>query len=258
MAVRTSQEPVVVRAADAPVGPVVHDGRTAADLEAEISAHPHGRVPRELRFRHVVLVATELFVAHGFAGTSMDDIAERAGVSKPVVYDLVGSKEQLFAEVMTRAADELATRVAAAVDATDDDDRKLYAGALAFFRFVEERRAAWSSLLSADAGPVSLAVAHLRQRQAASVAGLLGANARAAGVAVDEVILEGFAHAVNGASEALAAWWQEQPSLRAEDLAALVTLLVGPGMASIEARVGGAVGRDDIEHAGGRRGAKDS
>ncbi len=73
------------------------------------------RVPREVRIPQIARIAEDLFGQFGYQGTSMDDVARLAGISKPVVYDLVGSKEELFRLCMARSADELATRVASAV-----------------------------------------------------------------------------------------------------------------------------------------------
>src|SRR5689334_17478797 len=84
-------------------------------LESDVAAYPRGRVPREVRRRHVIALATELFVERSYDGTSMDELARRAGVSKPVVYDLVGSKEELFRDVMTVEAEELSRRISSAV-----------------------------------------------------------------------------------------------------------------------------------------------
>lgn len=73
--------------------------------------------PRAERKRHAIVAAAEdLFLLHRFAGTSMDDVAATAGVSKQTVYAHFQSKEALFLEVvrgMTGAAgDEFEEQVA--------------------------------------------------------------------------------------------------------------------------------------------------
>ena len=200
---------------------------------AEVADHRRGRVPAALRRAHLLAVATKAFVEHGYDRVSMDDLADAMGVSKPVVYDLAGSKEALFRDVMADAADELARRIADAVRAEPDPDRRLFAGALAFFEFVADRRSAWSVLLSGEGGPVSEAMVALRRQQADHVTDLLVEGAVAAGIDVEPLWAEAAAHAVNGAFEALASWWQGHPELGPADLAALVTALVEPGLASM-------------------------
>ena len=208
--------------------------RTAGEenkgVHAQVAALARGRVPRELRRRQVLAVASELFIERGFLLASMDELARRAGVSKPVIYDLFGSKEALFGEVVTHEAQALARSVQAAVDAEPDTDARFHAGALAFFRFAESRRDAWDALLTADAAPVNAELAAARRFQATQVAAMLARGAAELGGTTDPVVLDACAQAINGAFEALATWWKQHPSLSAETLAALVTGLVQPGL----------------------------
>lgn len=211
-------------------------GTTAelAEIEAEVRTHAHGRVPRELRRRQVLVVAEHLFVARGYAATSMKDVAAGAGVSKPIVYDLVGSKEQVFEACMARAADALAVRVAQAVLAAGDDEAaRLRAGALAWFEFIGERRGLWDALLASDDAPASAAIEAIRARQDDFVAAQLAAGARAEGRDVDDELLGAVATAMNGAFEALGRWWSHHPDRSAAELADLYTGLVLPGLVGL-------------------------
>jgi len=202
-------------------------------LATEVAHYAHGRVPRDLRRRQVLNEAEQLFIERGYDGTSMDEVASRVGVSKPVVYDLVGSKEQLFHEVMTITADELSSCIALAVAAEPDLRKRLDAGALAFFSFVIGHRAAWDAILSGDAAPVTTAVAQIRNRQAELVVSLLTDGAAQLQLQVDPVQTEALGHAITGAFEALASWSQGHPELSPADLTALLTILVGPGLAAL-------------------------
>ncbi len=212
--------------------PARHPPAALLPIAAEVAEFAHGRVPRELRRRQVLAVASQLFVERGFTDASMDELARRVGVSKPVIYALVGSKEALFGEVVAQEAQALARTVEDAVNAQTqaDPDAQLYAGALAFFRFAEERRAAWDALLAAEAAPVNAELAAARRFHAKSVAGLLARGAAAQGAALDPLMLDACAQAINGAFEALAAWWKEHPAVSAETLASLAATLVASGL----------------------------
>jgi AcrR family transcriptional regulator len=177
-------------------------------------------------------LATALFVERGFAAASMDELAKRASVSKPVIYDLIGSKEALFGEVCGHEAAALAEAVQTAVAAQPDQEQKLHAGALAFFRFAERRRAAWDALLSADTAPVNAELAAARRLNAASVARLLAEAAASTGTELDPILADACAHAINGAFEALSVWWRDHPGVSAEALALLASNLVMPGLRS--------------------------
>jgi len=65
-------------------------------------------VPRADREAQIVEAATEVFGTRGFAATSVGDIAERAGISKPLIYNYFGSKEGLLRACLHRAIDILA------------------------------------------------------------------------------------------------------------------------------------------------------
>lgn len=193
---------------------------------AELAAHAHGRVPRELRRRQLLAEAYDLFVERGYQGATMDELARRVGVSKPVVYDLAGAKEQLFRDVMADVQRELALSVASAVAERGDLAGKLHAGILAFLRFVERRGPGWAALLSTESG--SAEVSAIRRDQAGLVARLIAADVR-----LDARLVEALAHAVNGAVEAAALWWRTHPEWTAGELADLLAALLSPGLRAL-------------------------
>lgn len=200
-----------------------------AAMPDEVAAYRHGRVPREVRERQILGAADELFAEHGFAGASMDELARRVGVSKPVIYALVGSKEELYRRCVERLADALATRVAAAAADADEPRRRLSAGLLAFFGFVAERRRQWEAL-ALDRGPFAADAAAIRRRQDELVAALFADAARRQGVRPDARRVRATAEAVNGAVEALARWWRDHDDVTPEELARWAVELLFPGL----------------------------
>ena len=196
----------------------------------DVSEYRHGKVPREVRLRQLLALGEELFAERGFSAASMDELARRAGVSKPVIYDLVGNKEQLFRACMGRLSDDLASRVQDAVAGEADRRARLTAGALAWFGFVADHRAAWGALLGSADTPVTEGVQEVRQRQATLVADMLEADVRALGGAAPRVLLDAIASLLGGAFESLAVWWQDHPEITAEHLADLFTRITWPGL----------------------------
>jgi AcrR family transcriptional regulator len=88
----------------------------------------------------VLDAAFELFLRHGYEGTSMAAIAEAAGVTKPVVYDCFPSKEKLFSALLRREDErvlhEITTALATVTD-LEDPERTLTEGITAFLRAVD-------------------------------------------------------------------------------------------------------------------------
>jgi AcrR family transcriptional regulator len=198
---------------------------------------PRSPTTRAVRERQLLDLAEELFAERGFRGASMDELARRAGVTKPVIYDLVGAKEELYRRSVTRAADELARRVSAAVTASDDPAARLRAGGLAFFGFVADRRRSWAVLFAEDApAGAGGALEELRRRQNGLVAGLIAEAAGELGARPDPLMLDALAEALNGAYERLAHWWGEHPDVPAETLADWAAGLVLPGLEALATR----------------------
>ena len=200
----------------------------ARDLEG----HRHGSVPRAVRERQILDLAEELFAEQGYERASMDELARRAGVTKPVIYRLVESKDALFRRCFERSADQLAVSVSAAAARHAGDLRGvLHATAVAFFEFIREHRLAWASLFWLDGG--GRTTAHLndiRARQARFAVAALAERAAEVGTAVDLDRLAASAAALNGAYEALAHWWRDNPEVPAERLADWLCDLMLPGL----------------------------
>jgi AcrR family transcriptional regulator len=191
---------------------------------ARIEDFAHGRVPREVRERQIVELAEQLFSERGYQGASMDELARRAGVTKPVVYELFGNKDGLFRSCLERSAERLATEVAEAVRAESEPEARVRAGGLAFLRFAKDNRVAWELMME---GRFSDAANEARRRQAALVHELLLEKAPAD---VDPRELELAAHAVNSAYEGVAHWMWEHPDVPLERLADWTARLLLPGL----------------------------
>jgi AcrR family transcriptional regulator len=192
--------------------------------DARIEDFAHGRVPREVRERQIVELAEQLFSERGYQGASMDELARRAGVTKPVVYELFGSKDGLFRTCLERSAERLAKVVAEAVRAESEPEARVRAGGLAFLRFAADNRVAWELMME---GRFSDAAVEVRRRQAALVHELLLEKAPAE---VDPRELELAAHAVNSAYEGVAHWMWEHPEVPLERLADWTVELLLPGL----------------------------
>jgi AcrR family transcriptional regulator len=145
--------------------------------------------------------AGEAFATYGFHGSSMDEIARAAGVSKPMLYRYFGGKENLYAAYLRLAGQELIERVRAPDTRGQPPLERLRAGLKAFFAYVEDHRAGWTVLHGETTAPndahIAQEVAELRRRIVHMLTTLFGDSA--------------FAHAFTGAAESLATWWINQP-----------------------------------------------
>ncbi|RIS95939.1 TetR/AcrR family transcriptional regulator, partial [Mycobacteroides abscessus] len=92
-----------------------------------------GRLPRDERRGQLVGSASEIFVDRGYHAAGMDEIADRAGVSKPVLYQHFPSKLELYLAVLHKHADNLVSSVRQALRTTTDNRQRLRAAVMAFF-----------------------------------------------------------------------------------------------------------------------------
>ncbi len=106
---------------------------------AETAGEPRGsRMPRSVRRTQLLAAAQEVFVTQGYHAAAMDDIAERAGVSKPVLYQHFPGKLELYLGLLDSAAEELLARVRTALQTTTDNRLRVQQAIAAYFDFVDE------------------------------------------------------------------------------------------------------------------------
>jgi AcrR family transcriptional regulator len=191
-----------------------------ASTKALVNGHPHGRVPRAVREEQLLEVAEEVFAVQGYQGTSIEDIARTAGVTRPVVYDHFGSKEGIYLACVRRARSELERLIDEAAGTSNDPATQLWGGINAYFEFVERHGGAWDVLFgqgSAVAGPAAEEVTRQRFATVHGIAELLKPFVSNEGV--DDQAIEALAHALSGSGEQLAKWWRHNPHLTREEVA---------------------------------------
>ncbi|MBO8188283.1 TetR/AcrR family transcriptional regulator [Streptomyces spirodelae] len=168
-------------------------------------------MPREVRERQMLDAAVAAFARHGYQAASMDDIAEAAGVSKPLVYLYLKSKEDLFMACVRREVGALVAAVREGTRARGlTADQQLWRGLTAFFAHTAARPDGVAVLYRArtQGEPFAREVAAMRVEVVAIVTALLGQAAKDAGCPSElaEREVSGLAHALVGAAESLAEW----------------------------------------------------
>ncbi|MER5885705.1 TetR/AcrR family transcriptional regulator [Streptomyces sp. NPDC001941] len=197
-------------------------------------------MPRAVREQQMMDAAVQTFGQRGYRAASMDEIAELAGVSKPLVYLYLNSKEDLFTACIRREAQAL---IAAVRDAAEPDlaaDRQLWAGLLAFFTHTAEHPDAWAVLhrqARTHGEPFAAEVVVMRDEIVAFVSLLIGAAARETHRA-DELAerdVMALAQALVGAAESLAGWANETPGVSAKEAAGTLMNFAWQGLGTLMA-----------------------
>jgi AcrR family transcriptional regulator len=137
------------------------------------------RLPAAERRRQLLDVALEVFAANGFHLTSMDDIAEAAGVTKPVLYQHFRSKRALYIELLDDVGARLMEAITKATATASGPRQQVEAGFAAYFRFVAVHENAFRLLFGSLARrdeEFSAAVRRVEDSIAEAIAELIDAD----------------------------------------------------------------------------------
>lgn len=212
----------------------------AASADTLVKGYRPGRVPRAVRSEQLLELADRLFAERGFHAASMDELARRAGVSKPVIYDHFGSKEQLFATCVRRTGEALADQVAKAVSEESDPRARLRAGSIAYFRFLQDQLQAWIVLFDDEDirdARFAAEASRIRHRQSDLMIHLMAETSGTTPDHEGRSRLEAMTLAIAGAYESLSLWWHKHPEVAPEELTDWLLDLIWPGLEQLNAQL---------------------
>ena len=187
------------------------------------------------RRAQLIDVARTLFAEKGFEQTSVEEIAARANVSKPVVYEHFGGKEGIYAVVVDRETQALTGQLIAALDAAGHPKALLERTALALLDYIEDNEDGFRILVrdspvaqatgtfSSLIGEVATQVEHLLAAQFSK----RGQNPRMAPM---------YSQMLVGMVALTGQWWLDARSPRKDEVAAHLVNLAWNGLAGLERR----------------------
>jgi AcrR family transcriptional regulator len=187
---------------------------------------PAGRLTASARRTQLIEIARGVFAKRGYEATSMEEIASRAKVSKPIVYEHFGGKEGLYAVLVDREMEHVVTRIADAIT-TGTPRERVERAALAFLSYVRDQRDA----------PVALArggMSSLLNDVAERVADVFSANFKRAGY--DPKSAPIYAHALVGMVTFVGQWWTETRKPPIEEVASHLAALAWMGLRHLPKR----------------------
>jgi AcrR family transcriptional regulator len=178
-------------------------------VTATPDARPRGtRLPRLARRKQLLGAAQEVFVAQGYHAAAMDEIAERAGVSKPVLYQHFPGKLELYLALLDEHAEALVKTVRDALESTTDNKLRVQASMQAFYDFVAGDGEAYRLVFESDlrnVAPVRARVERANQQCAEMIAQVIAEDTNAPD---DEAHLLGMG--LVGMAEVSARYWLSQ------------------------------------------------
>lgn len=197
---------------------------------------PRKRMSASDRRVLILEAAREAFADGGYHQTSLDTVAERAGVSKALIYEHFASKRELHAAMLEQHVTELVERLNVALAGAEPGEDRMRAGTDAFFTFLEERRGAAAIMLRNTGDPdVAEWLARLRDQVGAAIVTLMTAEMaeQVAESPQTRVEIEMIAQQQIGAIQSLADWWGEHRDVPKEEVVAAVMELAWVGLERI-------------------------
>ena len=189
------------------------------------------RMPGPERREQLIAVARSVFAERGFVATTVEEIAERAEVSKPVVYEHFGGKDGLYAEIIGREIGHLIKRITEALDAPGPR-QAVQQAAEAFLGYIEEQREGFTVLVRDPPDGGSRSMSGVIADIAAQVEGLLAKELGSRGY--DRSMAPVMARALVGMVAMTGEWWLDvgRPSRKA--VAAQLVNLAWNGLRGLE------------------------
>jgi AcrR family transcriptional regulator len=201
------------------------------DQTARTPSVPTTRLPAARRRKQLLDVALEVFAARGFHPTSMNDLAEAAGVTKPVLYQHFGSKRELYLELLEDVGSRLRDAIGKATSEAAGPREQVARGFAAYFRFVADHEAAFQVLFGGGTRRDEEFATHAR-RVEENIADTIAALIDVEGLTEAERRL--LAHGIVGLAEGTSRHWiHEGLNGDPEDLAARVAELAWAGLRGV-------------------------
>jgi AcrR family transcriptional regulator len=196
------------------------------------------RLPREAREQQIMDCAIQVFARRGYSAASVDEIAALAGVSKPLVYLYLESKENLFLACARREEKRLVEAFQGAATEVATSELRLWAGINAFFTFVAGHGDSWAVLHRQAPGlgeAISTELVRVRTSILDEVLTLVrGGIAMSPGAArLGDTDADFVAHALVGAADSLTDWMQRHPEESPERVTLRLMGMVWVGMRQV-------------------------
>lgn len=192
------------------------------------------RLPASERRAQLIEVGRSVFAKHGYEGTSVEEIAKRAKVSKPIVYEHFGGKEGLYAVIVDREMDYVERRITEAISSGSPRER-VERASLEFLSYVRDHPDGFAVLsqdspLSSSQGTISSLLNDLAERVGDVFVSALkeaGYDTKAAPI---------YANALIGMVTFVGRWWTETRKPPIEDVAKHISALAWMGLRHLPKR----------------------
>lgn len=191
------------------------------------NASPRRRLTAQQRQSQLLDIAERLFTEHGYEGVTMEDIAREAGITRPIVYRHLESREDAFLSCVRRARRQFEESIMdVAKLPLDDLTARITAAGNSYLDMIEADPQRWRLLFATSSGIDGYLVDQLAELRAQTVA-VIAAGVRPYASGFAEETIEAFAHMVSGIGEQLGRWWLTRPEVPRERVLTYYVAAIG-------------------------------
>jgi len=209
------------------------DGVVTQAMEIPVATTSRARMTGKQRREQLIEVGRKLFADKGFEATTVEEIAAKAGVSKPVVYEHFGGKEGLYAVVVDREIRSLLDGITGALTSNGHARRLLEQAALALLDYVENSTDGFRILVrDSPAGQATGSFASLLSDVASQVEYILAAEFKRQ--KLDPKTAPIYAQMLVGMVALTGQWWMDSRKFKKADVAAHLVNLAWNGLGGME------------------------
>lgn len=192
------------------------------------------RLPALERRAQLIEVGRGVFARHGYEGTSVEEIAKRAKVSKPIIYEHFGGKEGLYAVIVDREMEYVERRIVEAISSGSPRER-VERASLAFLSYVRDHPDGFAVLsqdspLTSSRGTMSSLLNDMAER----VGDVFVSSFKEAGY--DPKAAPIYANALIGMVTFVGKWWTEKRKPNVEEVAKHIGALAWMGLRHLPER----------------------
>jgi AcrR family transcriptional regulator len=212
----------------------------AQDATDKPEASRNARLPKVQRREQLMAAAREVFVSVGYHAASMDDIATRAGVTKPVLYQHFASKRDLYLALLDEGSRLFLQQMRKALRSTDDNQQRVYQTIRAYFQFIAHDDADYRLLFESDL--VNLPEVARRTHRVSDQCAQMVAEVIAEDTGLNPEPSLLLAHGLLGLAQVSAQrWLRDGKRIPADDAAALLAGLAWQGISEFPLTKGNSV-----------------
>jgi len=193
------------------------------------------RLTAEARRAQLLSVAREVFAEDGYPGAAMEKIAQRAGVTKPVLYQHFEGKKELYLALLDSDMSRLLAQVSGAIESAQDNPSRIRKGLAAYFNYIEANvdsfRLLFRETMGAD--PEFRESIDRFHDAAATSIGAIISDETGKSLELAELLARG----IMGMSEAAATWWLDRKQeIEKAELVESLAELAWRGLAALPRR----------------------